>query len=157
MWTCNECGEVSEDQFDGCWNCGASRDSSAGDGAARSITDDEGIPSALPLPRSESYHFRRSVGVSYDPAVIKRLADSLYQRASAIVALYTTAGVLVGLMLGVSAGAFAVGAGVGGAFIGALAGAFIGWNIGSQKAFWLKLQAQIALCQVEIEANTRRL
>ncbi|HUE72712.1 MAG TPA: zinc ribbon domain-containing protein [Pirellulaceae bacterium] len=26
MWTCGNCREVLEDQFDACWNCGSSRD-----------------------------------------------------------------------------------------------------------------------------------
>lgn len=26
MWTCGNCREVLEDQFDSCWNCGASRE-----------------------------------------------------------------------------------------------------------------------------------
>ncbi|HEX8671558.1 MAG TPA: hypothetical protein VF710_06705 [Longimicrobium sp.] len=88
--------------------------------------------------------------------MIQKYAGMLYQRALTIVWLYTAAGVFLGLLLGASAGVFAPAAGASGAFIGVLAGAFIGWNIGSQKAFWMELQAQIALCQVEIEANTRR-
>ena len=48
------------------------------------------------------------------------------------------------------------------AFIGskgiifALLFAGIGWWLGSSKAFALKLQAQMALCQVEIADNTKR-
>jgi len=26
MWTCNNCREIVEDQFDACWNCGCSRE-----------------------------------------------------------------------------------------------------------------------------------
>lgn len=28
MWTCSKCGELLEDQFDSCWNCGTSCDGS---------------------------------------------------------------------------------------------------------------------------------
>ena len=40
--------------------------------------------------------------------------------------------------------------------VGILIGAAIGYSMGSTRAFRLKLEAQIALAQVEIEANTRR-
>jgi len=33
---------------------------------------------------------------------------------------------------------------------------WVGWEIGQRWAFHLRLQAQQALCQVQIEANTRR-
>lgn len=33
--------------------------------------------------------------------------------------------------------------------------ALIGWSVGSDKAFALRLQAQILLCQLQIERNTR--
>jgi hypothetical protein len=174
MWTCNKCGQESEDQFDSCWNCGADRESSVDDDQTRATAADEGAPfdpfhqiaeiepvAGWDRPRSgpgrdASSSTRSSTRVSFDPAVIQKYAGMLYQRALTIVWLYTAAGVFLGLLLGASAGVFAPAAGASGAFIGVLAGAFIGWNIGSQKAFWMELQAQIALCQVEIEANTRR-
>jgi hypothetical protein len=39
--------------------------------------------------------------------------------------------------------------------IGAILGGAMGYAIGTEKAFTLRLQAQVALCQVQIEANTR--
>jgi hypothetical protein len=39
--------------------------------------------------------------------------------------------------------------------IGAVVGGLMGFAIGSQRAFWYKLQAQLALCQMTIEKNTR--
>ena len=42
-----------------------------------------------------------------------------------------------------------------GGSIGALVLGLIAFSLGQQKAFALRLQAQVALCQVQIEANTR--
>lgn len=87
--------------------------------------------------------------VTYDPAVIRAFAQDLYDRASTIVAVNTVIGVIVGGIVG----KFAFG-NLGVIILAGLGGA-IGYFIGSQKAFQLKLQAQTALCQVEIEHNTR--
>lgn len=40
------------------------------------------------------------------------------------------------------------------ALIGLLVGAGIGFALGQERAFKLKLEAQVALCQVQIEKNT---
>lgn len=87
--------------------------------------------------------------VSYDPNVIQEFADKLYARADAIVVGWTAVGALAGFVLGSLMGG-------GGTRIVLifLAGA-IGYAVGMQRAFLLKLQAQQALCQVEIERNTR--
>lgn len=87
--------------------------------------------------------------VNYDPGVIKTFAKLLYERANTVIAVNTVIGVIVGA----AAGKFAFGNG-GMAVLAFIAGA-IGYLIGSQKAFLLKLQAQTALCQVQIEQNTR--
>ena len=86
--------------------------------------------------------------VSYDAAVIKTFAQKLYERAATVVAVHAIVGILVG---GV-AGRFSFG-NTGMFVLAAIAGA-IGYFLGSQKAFSLKLQAQTALCQVQIEQNT---
>jgi hypothetical protein len=94
--------------------------------------------------------------MNYDPQVIETMAARLYSQASRLV--------LFGLLLGAVVG------GLGG-FVGALwlgmeplllagVGALLGGAIGAaameQPALALKFQAQIALCQVQIEKNTRK-
>lgn len=59
----------------------------------------------------------------------------------------------VGGLLG-AAGA-ARGAAAGGFVVGAAIGGAIGYFLGSLKANGLRLEAQLALCQVAIEKNTR--
>jgi len=105
-----------------------------------------------PLPsRAESG------GVPYDPSVIRRHANALYSSADMTVVVH----VILGLALGGLVGGFV-------AFIArdyvalstmfcALVGAGIGWFFGDSAAFKLRLQAQLALCQVQIELNTRTL
>jgi hypothetical protein len=80
--------------------------------------------------------------VKYDSSLIYQFAASLYKQV----------GVVIGLVGGylVTDGRGGTVTVVGGLLLGA-----IGWWIGTQKAFALKLQAQIALCQVQIEENTR--
>lgn len=86
----------------------------------------------------------------YDAAVIQRFADALYRQAGSILVTYALIGGLLGLVAGglLSGSVTAV---LGGAVCGA-----IGASIGRQRGFTLRLQAQTALCQVQIERNTRR-
>jgi hypothetical protein len=101
--------------------------------------------------------------VQYDARVIGEFAARLYARARSIVISYTVLGVLLGLVAGALAGAralVAAGGDVGGdnmvgIVIGAVIGGMVGFSIGTEKAFLLRLQAQTALCQAQIEANTR--
>ena len=92
--------------------------------------------------------------VRYDAAIIKTFATKLYLRAQTTVRLGVVAGAFVGLGLGGAAGGAAGHAGLG-ALVGMVFGAFVGYVVGLSAAFKLKLQAQIALCQVQIEENTR--
>lgn len=87
--------------------------------------------------------------VSYDPKIIKAFAKQLYDKASTVAAAYT----LFGIVLGGAAGKLALGDTT--MYILAAVGGFIGSLIGSHKSFLLKLQAQTALCQVQIEENIR--
>lgn len=93
--------------------------------------------------------------VQYDPRIIVMFAQRLYNQAARIVALCVAFGCVAGFILGAVAGSTAFDAG---AITGVLAafvfGAF-GYAIGQGRAFALRLQAQTALCQVQIEANTR--
>ena len=97
------------------------------------------------------------MSVAYDADVIVTFAARLYKQAGSIVAAYTLLGALLGLLLGGTAAAalqrddlmvaFAI--------IGALIGGAVGYVRGQERAFTLRLQAQTALCQVQIEENTR--
>jgi hypothetical protein len=87
--------------------------------------------------------------VSYDPNVITMFAQRLYARAAIVIALHT----VIGVVLGGVAGKFAYG--TGSMLILAAVGGVLGFLLGSQRAFLLKLQAQTALCQIQIEQNTR--
>lgn len=90
--------------------------------------------------------------VAYDAQIIYRFADKLYQQANQVIATSTIIGALIGLAGGYylqkSLGLYAV--------LGAVVLGLIGYVIGTQRAFALKLQAQIALCQVKVEENTRK-
>lgn len=99
---------------------------------------------------------------AYDPKVIEEFASKLYARAESIVVSTTVLGGLLGLLVGLIAG-FVLGAElrldpmiVVVAVIVSVAGfAVIGYMRGTERAFALRLQAQQALCQVEIERHVR--
>lgn len=86
--------------------------------------------------------------MKYDATIIETFAERLYKKANSIIFTYTLAGIGLGALGGL----------IGhtpGALFGALILGFIGYSIGTDKAFQYKLQAQTALCQVQIERNTR--
>jgi hypothetical protein len=97
------------------------------------------------------------VEVKYDRAIIVQFASKLYAQARSIVLGYTVLGFLLGAvvalfvfkLMGVS------GAGIGELMVAAVPGMYLGYRLGTERAFALRLQAQVALCQAEIEANTR--
>jgi hypothetical protein len=94
----------------------------------------------------------------YNPQVLETFASKLYQRANSIIA--------VSIMLGGAAGSVGgwlleqnVRTSIPEGVIIAACAAFlgvVGFVLGSAKAFMLKVQAQLALCQLQIEVNTRR-
>jgi len=96
------------------------------------------------------------MAVAYDPVVIDTLAKKLYARARLIAVVWT----LIGLLVGGGGGLFAdralalVGdvASLGGAIIGG----FVGYMLGDSRGLMLRFAAHQALCQKQIEANTRR-
>ena len=87
--------------------------------------------------------------MEYDEKVIFEFASRLYKKARSIVVTYSFLGAIVGAGSGL---ALAQGAGAG---FGFLIGLLIGYTIGTDRSFSLKLQAQTALCQLQIEKNTR--
>lgn len=93
---------------------------------------------------------------TYDPSIIQEFADRLYRRAGSIVFTWTLGLGLIGAVIGGAVGSalrsegLLLWAGVGAFVLG-----IIGYQMGSERAFALRLQAQTALCQAQIEANTR--
>lgn len=102
-------------------------------------------------------NFRSKQVTRYDPNIINQYADDLYNRATVIVVVHTIAGVLVGGLAGYLTGGASGNAASQWLFcvIGAMIIGGLGYAIGQGKAFELKLQAQVALCQVQIEHNTK--
>ena len=92
--------------------------------------------------------------VVYDPRLIETFAGKLYEQAASIVSTWTLLGALFGGVFGLLAGA-RFGSELLGAGLAAIVAGGIGYTLAQPRAFLLKLQAQQALCQVRIEANTR--
>jgi len=102
---------------------------------------------------------------SYDSNVLQENADGLYSRASTLIASYAAAGAVVGwvavyfleptiltaLRLPASYSLIPL------QFLAALIAAILGGVWGYSKGLGLKLQAQVALCQMKIEQNTSHL
>jgi len=97
----------------------------------------------------------------YDSQVIAKFANRLYAQAGIVRIVYPIAGAVLGGFI----------ASVGKKFdatepdlwdlfgpllLGGLLFGVLGFLVGVGKAFSLKLQAQIALCQMKIEQNTSR-
>ena len=87
--------------------------------------------------------------VEYDPKVIQEFSDRLYAKANGIIRSYTILGVLLLGIAGLATQEPIFG------LMGAVLGGVIGYSLGKEKAFNYKLQAQTALCQVQIETNSR--
>jgi hypothetical protein len=94
---------------------------------------------------------------AYDPSVIFSFADKLYEQAAGIEGAYAAGGAVVGGIIGAVLGGAVAGSSLTGGVIAAVIVGAIAWQIGGQKAAALRLQAQVALCQVQIEENTRHL
>ncbi len=94
--------------------------------------------------------------VSYDAAVIQEFAQRLYRQAASIILTSIFLWALAGGLLGLGAAAAARSEGTIGTavLIGAVTGGLLGFALGRERAFKLKLEAQVALCQVQIEKNT---
>jgi hypothetical protein len=99
--------------------------------------------------------------VDFDPDVIEQFAHSLYRRAAAASKVSMVVGIALGGMFGAipltSAGAHWPVPHALGYFTllgAAIVGGYLGHLVGEARAFGYKLQAQSALCQVEIQRNT---
>ncbi len=88
--------------------------------------------------------------IKYSPEIIQVFAKKLYDKADAVTAYYSFLSIFIGcIFLN-----FMIDDKILLAFLGGLSGV-IGYYIGQDKAFKYRLDAQIALCQVQIETNTR--
>jgi hypothetical protein len=100
--------------------------------------------------------------VDYDPQVIERFAASLYQKSISAQRGSVACGAVLGALFGgvplTSLGAswpIPHSFGFATLLAGAIVGGIIGYVIGDARAFGYKLQAQAALCQVEIQRNAQ--
>lgn len=99
----------------------------------------------------------------FDAQIIEEFARRLYKRASSMIVSYTAAGILLGLIAGAAVSMFGTQERGGdqapnavAAIVGALLAGAMGYAAGQSKAFQIRLQAQMALCQLQIEKNTRK-
>lgn len=86
----------------------------------------------------------------YDPQVLQKYADKMYASATMIVVLLALIGAGLG---GAAGGALSPKLGW---ILGAGLGLVVGVLFGVVAGFWYKLRAQLVLCQLQIEVNTRR-
>ena len=93
--------------------------------------------------------------VSYDASVIEKFATKLYRQAGSVVFVATVAALFVGAAAGAAIGSGSRDSSGGLAVGGAIVFGAIGYYAGQARAFARRLQAQVALCQVKIERNTR--
>jgi hypothetical protein len=90
----------------------------------------------------------------FDPEAIEAFRRHVEARTAAVTATYAALGLLLGLATAALLGRggppnWPLSCGT------ALAGAVIGYVIGCERAFMLRLQAQMTLFQAHIEANTQ--
>lgn len=98
----------------------------------------------------------------YDPALTLSLANRLNSQARFVVVKYTLIGAVLFSMI------FYIAASLGQTSVdffglaptkslgvGLLIGVVFGFVLGQKKSYQLKLAAQLALCQIQIEQNTR--
>lgn len=153
MWQCPTCGKSYRDEIEGpCFECGTSRPEKS-----QSLTGDGRAATSAAHAVADSW--ASSEYPKYDPLVIRIYAKSLYDQALWIIIWHVVAGLFVGAVTGCLV-AFALAMvmmmpmfGIAGAIVGLI----MGIGLGNSKALILKLQAQLALCQVEIEKGIREL
>ncbi len=99
--------------------------------------------------------------VQYDEKIIETFAEELYREAASLVLKSTLKWTFIGVLAGGIGGAGAgnwensANALIAAVLAGAVCGS-IGYSLGKRRIFTLKLQAQTALCQTQIERNTRK-
>lgn len=98
------------------------------------------------------------MAVTYDGVIIQTFVERLYRRANNAVATYTLLGVGIGLSVGYILAGLLGEVARGRMPYEALCILLVGgiaYSVGRERAFALRAQAQIALCQIRIEENTR--
>ena len=137
---CQQCGTRNETGSQICAACGAS-----------TVVSRVAIPDAEPEPDYHSFEHIESgpSRISYDPKIIGIYANALYRRADWIVFVWS----IIGAVFGAAICGFY--GGQTGLLLGIVVGGIMGYSEGQSRSFFLRLQAQLALCQVQIEANTR--
>jgi hypothetical protein len=97
-------------------------------------------------------------GAAYDPRVIERFAEQLLSKADSVRVGSAAVGGILGVVFGAvpltpleSVWPIPARFGVATMLIGALAGVLMGWVVGEGRAFRFRVQAQMALFQLEIE------
>jgi hypothetical protein len=90
----------------------------------------------------------------YDPNVIYEFADRLYRQAGSVMITYSLLGAIIGLGGGAALGG-AMNAVLPLMVVGLVIFGALGLMLGRERAFALRLQAQTALCQTQIELNGR--
>jgi len=94
--------------------------------------------------------------VTYDANVIQSFADRLYREAIWIIYTGSFFGLIAGAIIGIIMAVVLQQRDnlAGATILGAVLGGLVGYSRGRERAFKLKLEAQQALCNVEIEKNT---
>ncbi|MFV8751033.1 hypothetical protein ACNOYE_10850 [Nannocystaceae bacterium ST9] len=97
------------------------------------------------------------MSTQYDPSIIVEQADRLYSQARTLMVSYAFLGLILGpVLIGVGFSPIFEGDELKFmAFVGALFGAAIGFALGRNRGFLLRFQAQVGLCQLQQEVNTR--
>jgi hypothetical protein len=90
--------------------------------------------------------------------VVEQYAGYLLKRASSVVVSFTVGGVIAGAVLGAAPGFLShslipAGTKYFAVLLGAVAGGFLARTIGDQRALGLRLQAQMALRQLQLESR----
>lgn len=95
------------------------------------------------------------MAVKYEPAVIQESAERLYREAGRLVFAWAFRLGFLGAIAGGVGLSMAKMSGLTGAVVVGLVGALMGASYGREKGFELRLRAQEALCQLQVELNTR--
>ncbi len=125
---------------------GATAASAARDAAAHAVTRTRDA--------AEGHSIIGDGNVVYDEQIIAEYANFMYRRAFWVVVITTVIWAVIGGAIGGIFGQMMRGFDSLG-FVTMIVGGLLGFWNGQQKAFWLKLAAQVALCQAQIERNTR--
>jgi ribosomal protein L40E len=139
---CSSCGTTNSGSGKFCIKCGALLLPGSSPAPAVNVSQPSASPKNPPVNRQGK--------IKYEPQIIENFAVSLYRAAKIILILFTLIGILGG-----GVGAYVLGGEIVWAIGGAVLLGLVLFGIAWQIAFRLKLRAQLALCQVQIEENSR--